>query len=119
MQALIIYDKNGNSYYTNYGSTVNPEGLSFAQVDVPEGQQLIGMDMSNPENPVPKFESTPASAYTELTEKMHILNAEKNALREELVTTQLALCEQYEENLTLQEEIANIKAKLDVITVNV
>ena len=112
MQALIIYDKNGNSYYTNYGSTVNPEGLSYAQVDVPEGMQLIGMDLSDPENPVPKFESTPASAYTELTEKMQILNAEKNALSEQLTDTQLALCEQYEENLLLREEIENIKKSL-------
>lgn len=113
MQALIIYDKLGNSYYTNYGSTINPEGLSFAQVDVPEGQQLIGMDMSNPENPTPKFESTPASAYTELTEKMQVLNAEKNMLSDKLVDAQLALCEQYEINLALQEEIDSIKTLLN------
>lgn len=113
MQALIIYDKFGNSYHTSYGSVINPEGLSFAQVDVPEGQQLIGMDLSNPENPVPKFESTPASAYTELTEKMLILNAEKESLYNKLVDTQLALCEQYETNLSLQNEIAFIKAQLN------
>ena len=112
MQALIIYDKYGNSYYTNYGSVINPEGLSFAQVDVPEGQQLIGMDLSDPENPTPKFESTPASAYTELTNKMHILTAEKEILNNKLVDTQLALCEQYEINLALQEEINSIKALL-------
>ena len=113
MQALIIYDKLGNNYHTSYGSVVNPEGLSFAQVDVPEGQQLIGMDLTDPENPTPKFESTPASAYTELTEKMHILNAEKNALSGKLVDTQLALCEQYELNLTLLEEINSIKTLLE------
>lgn len=114
MQALIIYDKLGNSYHTSYGSVVNPEGLSFAQVDVPEGQQLIGMDMSNPENPTPIFESTPASAYTELTEKMHILDAEKNALSSKLIDTELALCEQYEMNLALLDELEAIKAKLNV-----
>ena len=113
MQALIIYDKSGNSYHVSYGSVINPEGLAFAQVDVPEGQQLIGMDLSDPENPTPKFESTPASAYTELTEKMHILNAEKNALSSKLVDAQLAVCEQYEINLALQEEINSIKALLN------
>ena len=111
-QALIIYDKSGNSYYVNYGSVVNPEGLSFAQVDVPEGMQLIGMDMSNPENPTPKFESTPASAYTELTEKIHIMNAEKDLLNNKLVDAQLALCEQYELNLTLIDELTTIKSQL-------
>lgn len=113
MQALIIYDKLGNSYHTSYGSTINPEGLAFAQVDVPEGMQLIGMDMSNPENPTPKFESTPASAYTELTQKMLILNSEKEALNSKLVDTQLALCEQYELNLALLEEINSIKTLLN------
>lgn len=113
MQALIIYDKFGNSYHTSYGSVINPEGLSFAQVDVPEGMQLIGMDLSNPENPMPKFESTPASAYTELTEKMHILNAEKETLNNKLVDTQLALCEQFEINLALQDEITSIKTLLN------
>ena len=113
MQALIIYDKLGNSYHTSYGSVINPEGLSFAQVDVPEGMQLIGMDLTDPENPTPKFESTPASAYTELTEKMLTLNAEKDALNSKSVDTQLALCEQYELNLTLLDEINSIKALLN------
>ena len=113
MQALIIYDKMGNSYHVSYGSVINPEGLSYAQVDVPEGMQLIGMDLSNPENPVPKFESTPASAYTELMEKYHILSAEKEMLNEKLVDTQLALCEQFETNLELQEQINSIRILLN------
>lgn len=113
MQALIIYDKFGNSYHTSYGSVINPEGLSFAQVDVPEGQQLIGMDLSDPENPTPKFESTPASAYTELTNKMHVLTAEKELLNNKLIDTQMALCEQFEINLVLQDEIDAIKTLIN------
>lgn len=113
MQALIIYDKMGNSYHVSYGSVINPEGLSYAQVDVPEGMQLIGMDLTDPTNPVPKFESTPASAYTELMERYHILSAEKDMLNEKLFDTQLALCEQFEANIELQEQINSIRLLLN------
>lgn len=66
MQALVIYDNKGNVWNTTYGDAVRPESLGSAHLEIPDGKQLTGIDLTNPANPQPVFESIPASDYTQL-----------------------------------------------------
>lgn len=66
MQAVVIYDGTGNIWNVTYGDAVNPEILGSARLEIPDGAQITGVDLSNPDAPQPVFESIPASDYTNL-----------------------------------------------------
>ncbi len=63
------------------------------------------MDVTDPENPKPVFSYLPETDIGRIQKKMA-------DLEEELTDTQLALAEQYEENLALQEEVTNTQLAL-------
>lgn len=66
MQALVIYDNSGNVWNITYGDSVKPESLAAEHLEIPDGHQLTGVDLSDPNDPKPVFESIPASDYTKL-----------------------------------------------------
>lgn len=86
MQALVIYDNAGNVWNITYGDSVNPEALASARLEIPDGSQLTGVDLTDPEGPKPVFESIPASDYTNLQNQITDLEGkllEAKAMAEE------------------------------------
>lgn len=98
MKALVIYDLTGHIWNIIYGSEELPQGLPCMFVDIPEGAQLQRIDVTDKENPKPVFNYLPESDIGRLQKKIAELETE-------LTGTQLALAEQYEENLAQQEQI--------------
>ena len=105
MRALVIYDLTGRVWQIIYGEEKVPQDLPAVFVDIPEGAQLERMDVTDPENPKPVFNYLPETDIGRIQKKVA-------DLEEELTDTQLALAEQYEENLALQEEVTNTQLAL-------
>lgn len=105
MKTLVIYDSTGKIWLLAHGETEVPQGLTSMFVDIPDGAILERIDVTDAENPKPVFSYLPESDIGRLQKSV------KN-LEYELSNTQLALCDQYEENLALQEEITNIQLAL-------
>lgn len=105
MRALVIYDLTGRVWQIIYGEEEAPQGLPAIFVDIPEGAQLERMDVTDPKNPKPVFSYLPETDIGRIQKKVA-------DLEEELTDTQLALAEQYEENLALQEEVTNTQLAL-------
>lgn len=105
MRALVIYDLTGRVWQIIYGEEKVPQGLPAIFVDIPEGAQLERMDVTDPKNPKPVFNYLPETDIGRIQKKVA-------DLEEELTDTQLALAEQYEENLALQEEVTNTQLAL-------
>ena len=63
------------------------------------------VDLTDPKNPQPVFRYLPETDIEKIQKRAQ-------ELEEELANTQLALAEQYEENLATWEEIANIQLAL-------
>ncbi len=105
MRALVIYDMTGRIWSIVYGDETIPQGLPTLIVDIPEGAHLEKIDVTDPENPRPVFSYLPDSDIGRLQKKTM-------QLEKELTDVQLALAEQYEENLALQEEVTNTQLAL-------
>ncbi len=105
MKALIIYDLTGRIWNILYGEEAVPQGLPAMFADIPDGARLERVDVTDPENPKPVFSYLPESDIGRLWKR----TAE---LEEGLTSIQLALAEQYEENLGLGEEITNTQLAL-------
>lgn len=105
MKALVIYDATGYIWNIVYGAEDVPQGIPCLFVDIPEGAQLKCIDVTDKENPKPVFNYLPDSDIGKLQKKIADLKIE-------LINTQLALVEQYEENLALQEEVTNTQLAL-------
>lgn len=54
MKFLIFYDDSGTVYFTMSVDEA-PAGLEKFVFDIPEGSTIDGMDMSDPDHPVPKL----------------------------------------------------------------
>jgi len=55
MEALIFYDENGKVWLIAHGETREPKEMKCMKAELPEGAQLTGMDLSDPDNPSPVF----------------------------------------------------------------
>lgn len=105
MKTLVIYDSTGHIWNIVYGKDEAPQGLPCMFVDIPDGAQLEYIDVTDTENPEPVFSYLPESDIGRLQKQVA-------ALEEENTNLQLALTEQYEENLALQEEVTNTQLAL-------
>ncbi len=105
MKALIIYDLTGKIWNIIYGETEIPQGVPCLKVDIPEGAQLERVDLSDPEHPQPVFRYLPETDIEKIKKR-------SQKLEDELANIQLALVEQYEENLVTREEITNLQLAL-------
>ena len=105
MRALVIYDFTGRIWNIVCGQEEVPQGLTCMFVDIPDGAQLERIDVTDLENPQPVFSYLPESDIDRLQKQVA-------ALEEENTNLQLALTEQYEENLALQEEVTNTQLAL-------
>lgn len=56
MSTLIIYDSNG-TVWTSMTVEDAPAGLEKYVFEVPEGAMIEGVDVTNPQNPVPVYTS--------------------------------------------------------------
>ena len=74
-------------------------------VDFEGDVELVRIDLTDPDNPKPVFSAQPDS-------QIGILQKQMAEVQTELTDTQLALVEQYEENLALQEEVTNTQLAL-------
>ena len=61
MKALVIYDATGRIWLISYGEETLPQGLTCMFVDIPDGAQLTGIDVTNPDDPQPVFNYLPDS----------------------------------------------------------
>lgn len=105
MKALIIYDLTGRILAIYYGETQIPQGVPCMKADIPKGAQLERIDLTDPKNPQPVFGYLPETDIEKIQKRAAELEAE-------LADTQLALAEQYEENLATREELANLQLAL-------
>lgn len=103
MQAVVIYDNQGHIWNVTYGDGVLPEAVSAARMEIPDGSQLTGVDLTDPANPAPKYENIPALDYAKLQAQIEELQEqlqrqqESNAeMASELLNAQMALTELYE-----------------------
>jgi hypothetical protein len=77
MEYLIIYDNTGRIYYQVSGDVVDPIGLNFMRIEIPEGKYLKSVDTSvTPHKPV--YEDSPIDTIKDLYEKLAILESGTN-----------------------------------------
>lgn len=105
MKALVIYDSTGRIWSIIYGEETAPQGLQSMFVDIPDGGQLDRIDVTDPQNPKAVFTYLPESDIGRLQKKVE-------ELTDELTQAELALTEQYELNLELDENITNTQLAL-------
>ncbi len=72
METLIIYDNTGKIFYQVTGAVVDPEGLPFMRITIPDGKILKGVDVSVKPN-VPIYEDMPVSELEQLQAKVDYL----------------------------------------------
>lgn len=82
MQAVVIYDNAGNVWNVTYGDSAKPESLGSARLEIPDGAQITGVDLTNPEAPQPVFESIPASDYTNLQNQITDVKGNQQGITE-------------------------------------
>ena len=107
MNALVIYDATGRIWNISYGETTVPQGLTAIFVDIPDGAVLNHIDVTDAKNPKPVFDYVPESDIGRLQKDLKEANATIEKLVSQLTETQMALCEQYESKLELEEEVTN------------
>lgn len=108
MQALVIYDLTGKIWNIIYGDTDIPQGVPCLKVDIPEGAQLERIDLTDPKNPQPVFYTLPETDYGRTQKQIDSLNGQ-------LSDVQVALTEQYEKNVRLEDEVTNLQLALATI----
>ena len=82
MRTLIFYDATGRIWFT-MGVDETPSGLDRYVFEIPEGANITGMDMTDPEHPAPIYEE-PGEAV------------DINQMAEDITDIQVALAEVYE-----------------------
>lgn len=105
MKALVIYDSTGNVWNITYGETVKPASLTSARLEIPDGSQVTGVDLSDPGNPRLVFESIPASDYTNLQNQ---INEQKYIQRDLIETAEESL----ENNIDMDYRLSMIELGL-------
>lgn len=60
MEMIVIYDQTGRIFHCAGGNIVNPVGLPFVKVIIPDGKILKSI---NPETKEPIFEDEPKTKY--------------------------------------------------------
>lgn len=108
MKTLVIYDSSGRIYLMQYGATETPQGILYMWVDIPEGAILERIDVTDDNNHKPVYTYLPESDIGKLQNQVRQIS-------DELISTQLALAEQYEQNLALQEEVTATQLALTEI----
>ena len=79
MKALVIYDLTGHIWNIIYGADIVPRGLICMWVDIPDGAQLVHIDVTDPKNPKAVFTYLPESDIGQLQDQVKKLR-EKNEL---------------------------------------
>ena len=85
MKTLIVYDSNGKIFYQASGSVVEPTGLTFLWVEIPQGQYVERVDVTDPANPKAVLVEFPKTEIEKNTEQVGQLN-------EYLFETQYQIC---------------------------
>lgn len=98
MKALVIYDLTGKIWSIYYGAEEIPQGVPATFVDIPDGAVLDRIDVTDLQNPQPVFTYLPESDIGKLQKEV-------TELKNQLTNAQIALTEQYETNLKLEEEV--------------
>lgn len=72
MEAIVIYDSTGSVHCVTYGTDLQmPTGLAAVKGNVPEGQQVVGVDLTSAKTPVIKLEPMPGSDYSKIFEAIN------------------------------------------------
>lgn len=89
MKALVIYDSvTGKIYHIIYGATETPQGIPWMWVDIPDGAILEDtLDLTDPENPQPKFSYKPESDIGRLQNEMAEVQAKTSQLEAIVIPT--------------------------------
>jgi hypothetical protein len=78
---LVIYDNTGKIWVIMSGSYTIPDGLSYLEVEVPEGKKVVGVNVSVAPN-VPIFEDFPVPVVKTLEDRLVLV---ENVLNEILL----------------------------------
>ena len=69
MKTLIIFDNTGRIYYMASGDVIEPRGLPFLWVEVPDNKVISGVDVSG-EEPVAILEDKPQTEAEALAQRI-------------------------------------------------
>ena len=109
MKVLVVYDITGTVWNVIYGSELEPGALAVAAMEIPEGSRITGVNLSDPKNPNPVYETASPSETDRILEMMTELKDEVKASREDTkVLTMLwssifvtLVAKKYHESVTL------------------
>ena len=73
MRTLVIYDNTGKIFFNAGGDIIEPVGIPFIWVEVPEGKRITGVDVTVTPN-VAILEDLPKSESQLLQEQIDNLN---------------------------------------------
>lgn len=68
--ALVIYDLTGKILAVYFGETNVPQGIPYLFVDVPDGESVLRVDLTDPDNPVAVLSGENKTDLTKLREEM-------------------------------------------------
>ena len=68
--ALVIYDLTGKVLAVYFGETEVPQGIPYMFVDIPEGESIGKVDLSDPKNPVAVLSGENKTDLTKLQEEL-------------------------------------------------
>ena len=83
MKVLVVYDITGTVWNVIYGSELEPGAMTVAAMEIPEGSRITGVDLSDPKNPNPVYETASPSETDRILEMMTELKDEVKASRED------------------------------------
>lgn len=112
MKALVIYDSTGRIWSIVYGEENIPQGLTCMFVDIPDGAILDHIDVTDSANPQPVFNYLPESDVGRLQDEVNCLKSQVTNLDSQLTDAYIALTEQYEANLVMEEDLINTQMAL-------
>ena len=68
--ALVIYDVTGRVLAIYFGETEVPQGIPYMFVDIPEGESVVSIDLSDPKNPKAVFSGENKTDLTKIKEEL-------------------------------------------------
>ena len=69
--ALVIYDLTGRVLAIYFGETEVPQGVPYMFVDIPEGESVVSIDLSDPKNPKAILSGENKTDLTKIKEELN------------------------------------------------
>lgn len=85
MKVIIIYDNTGTIFYKMAGSYTVPQGgIQYLEIEIPEGKEVVSVDVTDPDNPKPVYEDIAPDEIEVLRKQVQELSTSDEELSETL-----------------------------------